>query len=104
MISANIDRATRKAVYERDGYRCALCDSSRYLQIHHAIPRGRGGDRVSPHNLITLCMVCHMQAHGDNLEGMPFTQADVDQAIVEYLADMYAPAGWPWRDGYNPGG
>ena len=103
MISANIDPQIRKAVYKRDGYQCALCSSTRYLQIHHAIPRGRGGDRTSPHNMITLCQVCHMQAHGDNLKGMPFTQADVEQACVEYLADMYAPAWWPWRQGYDPG-
>lgn len=103
MISANIDRETRKAVYRRDGYQCALCSSTRYLQIHHAIPRGQGGDRENPMNLVTLCMVCHMQAHGDNLDGMPFTQEDVNQAIVEYLADTYAPRWWPWRDGYDPG-
>ena len=77
--------------------------SHRLSQIHHAIPRGRGGHKTSPHNLITLCQVCHMQAHGDNLKGMPFTQADVEQACVEYLADMYAPVWWPWRDGYDPG-
>lgn len=103
MISADIPRETRKAVYERDGYRCALCDSSRYLQIHHVIPRGKGGDKYSPQNMITLCNVCHMQAHGDNLAGMPFSQADVEQACVEYLADTYAPHWWPWRQGYEPG-
>ena len=39
MISANIPTSTRKAIYRRDGYRCALCDSTQYLQIHHIIPR-----------------------------------------------------------------
>lgn len=102
MLSANIDRETRKAVYRRDGYRCALCCSTRYLQIHHAIPRSQGGSN-SPMNLITLCNVCHMQAHGDNLEGMPFTQKDVMRACVEYVADWYAPQWWPWREGYDPG-
>ncbi len=33
MISANIPTSTRKAIYRRDGYRCALCDSTQYLQI-----------------------------------------------------------------------
>ena len=42
MISANIPTSTRKAIYRRDGYRCALCDSTQYLQIHHIIPRGKG--------------------------------------------------------------
>ncbi len=41
--AANIPAATRRAVYRRDGYRCALCDDVRGLQIHHAMPRSVGG-------------------------------------------------------------
>ena len=37
MISAGISNATRKAVYKREGYRCAVCDSTKYLQVHHSI-------------------------------------------------------------------
>ena len=37
-MNANIKSATRREVYRRDGYRCALCDSSQGLQVHHAIP------------------------------------------------------------------
>ena len=55
MISANIPNSVRKAIYKRDGYRCALCDSNRGLQIHHVMKRSQGGSD-SPHNLITLCM------------------------------------------------
>ena len=43
MISANLTKEVRKAVYKRDGYTCALCDSPRGLQVHHAIPRSEGG-------------------------------------------------------------
>ena len=35
-----LTNAQRKAIYRRDGYQCALCGSTRYLQIHHYIPRG----------------------------------------------------------------
>ncbi len=38
MVSANISKEGRKAIYKRDGYRCALCDSTKYLQIHHYAP------------------------------------------------------------------
>lgn len=31
--AANIPAATRRAVYRRDGYRCALCDDVRGLQF-----------------------------------------------------------------------
>lgn len=90
MISASIDRLTRKEVYRRDGFRCALCDSPRYLQIHHAIPRSGGGNGTE-HNLITLCSDCHALAHGTDLRDTGIEQRDVEQAIVEYLADFYAP-------------
>ncbi len=91
-MNANIPNSTRKAVYRRDGYLCALCGSGQYLQIHHVIPRGEGGSDF-PENLITLCSKCHAQAHGIDVyatgeDGYP-TQADVIQACVEYMADMY---------------
>ena len=79
----------RKAIYRRDGYRCALCDSTQYLQIHHYIHRGKGGSN-SPHNLICLCHCCHAQAHGINMLDMDISVEDMEQYIVEYLSDMSA--------------
>ena len=61
--AANIPAATRRAVYRRDGYRCALCDDVRGLQIHHAMPRSVGGSDDEM-NLVTLCWRCHAEAHG----------------------------------------
>ena len=95
MINANITNATRKKVYRRDGYRCALCDSTQYIQIHHAVPRGEGGTDHEQ-NLITLCADCHALAHGMDLRGWGATREDVEQAIVEYLADTYAGDWNPW--------
>lgn len=98
MISANIPNSTRRAVYTRDGYRCALCDSSRFLQIHHYCHRSSGGNDT-PHNLITLCADCHALAHGTILrdwhKGM--SKEDVEQACAEYLGDIYAPDWWPYK-------
>ena len=124
MISAKIDNNTRKAVYRRDGWRCALCDSTKYIQIHHIVKRSQGGTNT-PHNLITLCADCHALAHGLDLRGLgegdgpaPWEQTEyspevdglmdierdrpIDQAIVEYMADLYACEGviWsPWMKG-----
>ena len=119
MISANITANQRKAIYRRDGWRCALCDSTKYLQIHHIIKRSCGGSN-HPHNLITLCSDCHALAHGMNLRDIPdmgigtpgWSQTEwnpeiealsdiemdrpVDQAIVEYMADLYACEGVVW--------
>lgn len=96
MISAGISKQTRRAVYKRDGWRCALCDSTQYIQIHHCVPRGEGGTDHE-HNLITLCADCHALAHGMDLRGWGATKEDVEQAIVEYLADYYAEQGILWN-------
>ena len=69
-MSASIDNKARRAVYERDGFRCALCDSTDGLQIHHVKPRGEGG-ADHPMNLITLCWRCHAAAHGDFFYSSP---------------------------------
>lgn len=102
MISANIDNDTRKAVYRRDHYRCSLCDSPKSIQIHHAIPRGQGGDPVSMHNLITLCGKCHALAHGLDIDESVWTPEDVAQEITVYLADLYEPNWMPWKKGREP--
>lgn len=97
MISANITKETRLKVYRRDGYRCALCDSTKYLQIHHVIPRGEGGTNTVE-KLICLCSDCHALAHGTNLrDWVDIDQEAICQAITEYMADMYAPDWNPWH-------
>lgn len=98
MISAGISKQTRKKVYRRDGFRCAVCDSTKYLQIHHCVKRSKGGTN-HVQNLICLCADCHAMAHGINLNEWNTTQEDMEQAIVEYLADYYAPNWNPWRKG-----
>ncbi len=103
MISASIDRNTRKAVYRRDHYRCALCDSPKNIQIHHVIPRSHGGALNSEDNLITLCQHCHMLAHGQAPTNEYWASPEeIAQACVEYVADYYAPGWWPWKKGYWP--
>ena len=97
---ANISNSARKAIYRRDGWRCALCDCSQSLQLHHVLPRGRDGNDT-PHNLITLCSTCHAQAHGHLLaDGL--TQSWVEQECMEYVADIYAPDWSPWKEGREP--
>ena len=111
---ANISKEMRREVYRRDGWRCALCDSTDGLQIHHIKPRGKGG-ADHPMNLITLCWRCHAAAHGslmmldqyaiehapdatadDKIRDM---MADMELACVQYVADYYAEQGeiwYPW--------
>ena len=97
MITANISNALRKHVYKRDGYRCALCDDPRHLQIHHYIFSSQGGDKLGEQNMITLCPKCHALAHGNDIDGIGKTAEEMDQAIVEYLSDLYASEGIIWN-------
>lgn len=100
MLSANLTNAVRKSVYKRDGYRCALCDSPRDLQIHHVIARSQGGTN-DPMNLITLCMYCHGMAHGTRFPEHPdfMLPVEVHEACIEYVADYYAPDWYPFEGG-----
>lgn len=97
-MTSKLSNAFRKMVYRRDGYRCALCDYTRHLQIHHVVPRGQGGPD-KPMNMITLCSDCHALCHGIDLRdlgpGRPSPEA-MEQACIEYLADYYAGEGLLW--------
>lgn len=100
-MGASIDNKTRRAVYERDGFRCALCDSTDGLQIHRVKPRGEGG-ADHPMNLITLCWRCHAAAHGDTFYdpmGIGERQAlreAMELECVRYVSDYYAERGEEW--------
>lgn len=54
-------RLSRKAIFERDGYRCQYCGEvfpESQLNIDHVIPRHLGG-RTSWENLVTSCKSCN---------------------------------------------
>lgn len=103
MISANLSKSERRAIYKRDGYRCALCDNPQGLQIHHIVFRSHGGSN-DPANLITLCWRCHAEAHGTAIperhtyqrtswEDRQSLAEEYEQACTEYICDYYANMG-----------
>ena len=51
-------KPTRRAIHERDGYKCVYCGSTRQLTIDHLIPSSRGGDN-SWKNLVSCCSQCN---------------------------------------------
>ena len=53
----------RRAILERDGYRCARCGRAARLAVHHVRPLSEGGDPYNPENLETVCPACHAEAH-----------------------------------------
>ena len=100
MIGAGITKEVRKAVYRREGYECAVCGSTRQLEIHHVVKRSRGGSD-DPHNLVCLCHLCHCAIHGERvrpvaLDDFPYSADDMELAVMEYLADLYAEEGEIW--------
>lgn len=55
---------TKEAVLKRDGHQCRApgCKRRRYLEIHHVIPRAKGGSNKLG-NLAALCSHCHRLWH-----------------------------------------
>ncbi len=73
---ATIAPSVRAAVLARDRHRCRApgCVNARFLEVHHVVPRERGGsNRVD--NLVTLCSACHRQWHARGL-GSLFPRRD----------------------------
>ncbi|MFH2053720.1 MAG: HNH endonuclease, partial [bacterium] len=67
--TTTIPPRVRRRVLARDGHRCqgAGCTNTRFLEVHHVLPRARGGTN-RPDNLITLCSACHRHIH-DKAQG-----------------------------------
>lgn len=55
---AKISQTLRKAVFERDGYRCQECGGHVDLEADHVFPESKGG-KTDLGNLRTLCKVCN---------------------------------------------
>ena len=55
--------AVRRAVFERDGWRCRKCGRAGRLEIDHIVPMQRepGQDPFDPNGLQTLCRRCHIR-------------------------------------------
>lgn len=54
--------AVRDAVLARANYACERCGKDCKLELHHRLPRSRGGSHT-PDNLAALCRWCHSEIH-----------------------------------------
>jgi hypothetical protein len=52
----------RLAALKRDKFKCTKCKSKQGLHVHHIIHRKNGGTNEED-NLLTLCELCHAEAH-----------------------------------------
>lgn len=82
---------TRREVLARDRHRCRApgCDHRRFLEVHHVVPRARGGTN-DPENLITLCSACHRVWHeqGRPAWALALGWCDPGSAVVRDRADQ----------------
>src|ERR671923_384498 len=54
-------KISRRALFARDGWRCAYCGTSTgRLTLDHVVPRSRGGDSVWE-NVVTSCAPCNLK-------------------------------------------
>lgn len=54
-------KVTKEAALARAGHRCARCDSTKQLQVHH-VTYERIGNEL-PEDLEVLCAICHLSEH-----------------------------------------
>lgn len=59
-IKGSIPSKLREQVFERDGYKCKRCFSTRLLQADHVFPESKGGE-TTLENLQTLCKKCNLK-------------------------------------------
>ena len=72
---ATIPPRVRREVLARDRHRCQApgCGRTRFLEVHHNIPRNQGGNN-QPENLTTLCSSCHRLWHEIGVGPVPPTE------------------------------
>ena len=54
---------TRRAAFQRDGYRCRTCGRPGALEAHHEPPLRDGPDPYDLDGVRTLCRGCHIELH-----------------------------------------
>lgn len=67
IVASGVTRTQRARIFERDGYKCVICNVKDSLCIDHILPVSRGGDS-SDENLQTLCMSCNTKK-GNKIDG-----------------------------------
>ena len=86
-VNARRWAAVRRAVFERDGWRCVECGKAARLEADHVTPLQRepGQDPYDVNGLQALCRNCHIQkTRRENRR--PLTPAE--QAWRELVAEL----------------
>ena len=80
--------AVRRAVFERDGWRCVECGRAGRLECDHITPLERepGQDPYNPNNLQTLCRECHIsKTASENQRPLTAEEVEWQRAVMELV-------------------
>ena len=78
--------AVRRAVFDRDGWRCRECARAGKLECDHVVPIWHGGDPWSLANLQTLCRGCHIDKSAGEAR-RPDPEREAWRALVAEIAN-----------------
>ena len=79
--------ATRRQVFERDGWRCVKCGKAGRLECDHIKPLHRGGDPWALDNLQALCRPCHIEKTREERRGLPIPGARSWRAFLASMVE-----------------
>lgn len=91
-------KISRRALFARDGWRCAYCGSTGRLTLDHVVPRSRGGDSVWE-NVVTSCAPCNLHKGNRLLEETAMTLRTIPRAPSPQLFIRLAAPKIPERWG-----
>ena len=80
--------AVRRAVFERDGFRCCECGRAGRLECDHINPleREAGQDPFDPTGLQTLCRDCHIaKTARENRRSLTPEETEWRRAVMELM-------------------
>ncbi len=83
----NVPPKIREAVFDRDGFKCVMCDSTTNLTLDHIIPRSKGGSHQES-NLRVLCFTCN-RIKSDKLDPNSKCEECSGEGQEEYQPNKY---------------
>jgi len=83
IINKEIIEATRQYAISVYGDSCILCGENRLVDVHHLIPRSKGGeDKIE--NLVVLCPTCHYSIHRNKISESEYLKLLKNQRKILY--------------------
>jgi 5-methylcytosine-specific restriction endonuclease McrA len=91
-------KISRRALFARDGWKCAYCGTANgRLTLDHVVPRSKGGESIWE-NVVTACAPCNLRKGDRSLEQVGMELKTLPRppapALFIRLAAPRIPSGW----------